>query len=123
MRYLILTCLMSFVFSCVNAQIRQSSPNSSETMRLLCHKWGLITMSSQGKVANISAEDAMYLTFRIDGSYTDSSARFRSFSGTWAYDNKSALLSTSVEGGRSKTKLVEVTQRELVIELEYPTVT
>lgn len=80
-------------------------------------------MSAQGKSANVPASEAMYVTYNADGSYTDSSARFSVSHGTWTYDSEKQFLYTIEKGGKTKTKVVKVSPNELIMEMEYPTVT
>jgi hypothetical protein len=123
MKALLLTSLTFLFLTSVFAQNKQASPESPETMKFLCGKWVLTTMSAQGKISNVPASEAMYVTYRTDGSYTDSSARFSVSHGTWTYDSKTDFLYTIEKGGKTKTKVVKATSSELIMELEYPTVT
>jgi hypothetical protein len=92
-------------------------------VKLLCQKWVLTTMSAQGKIANVPASKAMYVTYKPDGNFTDSSARFSVSHGTWTYDSETQILYTTEKVGKAKAKVVKLTPTELTVEMEYPTVT
>ena len=120
------TLLISLTF-CLNsiafAQNKQSSFAKQDTTKLFCKQWILTTMSAQGKSTNVPASEAIYVTYKADGSYIDSSARFRVSHGTWTYESKTQLLYMDGKGDKTKTKIVKVTPVELIMEIEYPTVT
>lgn len=122
MKAIILTSLTFCLLTTAFAQNNQLSPEKEEILKLFCQKWVLTTMAAQGKSANVPASEAMYLTYNVDGSYTDSSARFSVSHGTWTYDSKTQFLYTTEKGGKNKTKVLKVTSSELILEMDYPTV-
>ena len=123
MKAILLTSLTFCLLSTAIAQNKKLLSEKQDMMKLLCQKWLLTTMSAQGNSANVPASEAIYVTYSPDGSYTDSSARFSVSHGTWMYDSSSKLLYTNDKGGKTKTKIVKITPNELIMEMEYPTVT
>jgi hypothetical protein len=92
-------------------------------MKLFCQQWVLTTMSARGKSANVPTSEAMYINYKADKSYTDSSERFGVSHGTWTYENKTQLLYMDGKDDKTKTKIIKITTSELIMETEYPTVT
>lgn len=80
-------------------------------------------MAAQGKSASVPAAKAMYVTYKTDGSYTDSSARFGVSQGTWMYESETKLLYLDGKSDKTKTRVVKLTSSELVMETAYPAVT
>ena len=123
MKPTLLISLTFFLISTAFAQNMQLSSIKQDTIKLFCQQWVLTTMSAQGKSANVPASEAMYVTYKADGNYTDSSARFGVSRGTWTYESKTQLLYMDGKGNKTKTKIVKITPSELIMEMEYPTVT
>jgi hypothetical protein len=80
-------------------------------------------MSAQGKGSDVPASEAIYVTYKTDGSYTDCSARFGISHGTWRYESKTQVLYMDGRNDKVKTKVVKLAPGELVMEIEYPAVT
>jgi hypothetical protein len=112
-------CLLSTAF----AQNKQVFYKKQDTINLFCQHWVLTTMSAQGKSGNVPSSEAMYVTYKADGSYTDSSARFGVSHGTWTYESKTQLLYVDGNRAKVKTKIAKLASDELVMEIEYPTLT
>ncbi|HEX8316209.1 MAG TPA: lipocalin family protein [Flavisolibacter sp.] len=123
MKAILLTILIFCLITRAFAQNKQSPSERREMVKLLCQKWVLTTMSAQGKIANVPASKAMYVTYKPDGNFTDSSARFSVSHGTWTYDSETQILYTTEKVGKAKAKVVKLTPTELTVEMEYPTVT
>lgn len=112
--------LIIFIFCLTNTAIAQSNKLSDEErakMKPFCQKWMLTILSIQGKSANIPAGEANYLTYNEDGSYTDSSRKFKVSHGTWTYDGKTQFVYTNETGGKGKAKVIKVTKDELILEM------
>jgi len=119
----ILFIALTFYLACAAcAQNKQLTFTSEDTIKLLCNKWMLVTMSIQGKSANVPASKALYVTYKPGGNYTDSSARFGVIDGSWNYDSTTQILSTTEKGGTSKAKIVKLDTNELIMKIEKPTV-
>lgn len=123
MKVFLLTLLSFFLMTATFSQNKDLSSGRQDTMKLLCQRWVLTTMSAQGKSANVPASEAMYVTYYTDGKFMDSSARFNVSYGLWSYDNLNGCLYMTDKGDKNKTKVIKITPNELVLEMEYPTVT
>jgi len=108
-------CLPSQVFG----QTERPANEEQQIRSLLCQKWRLIVMDSDGRIINIPAGEASYLNFKNDGTYTDSTARFKVSNGLWTFNQSDKVLETIDKGGKSKIKIVTINSNELKTEIKY----
>src|SRR5690349_8827332 len=108
MKATLLIFLHFCIFTTAIAQTKQFSSEKQDTLRLFCQQWVLTTMSAQGKSVNVPAAEAMYVTYKADGSYIDSSARFGVSQGTWTYESKTQLLYLDGKSDKTKTRVVKL---------------
>jgi len=121
-RYVVM-CFTLCLFAGAFAQGEGKPPTYTDTLELLCQRWVSVTMSVGEKGAEIREDQAIYHTFKPDGSYTDSSALFGVSRGTWVYEQKTRRLYFEGKVDDVKSTIVKLTADELVIEIAYPAAT
>lgn len=102
------------------SQSKKVVSDKQRELKVFCGKWILTTMSQQDRSVTVPVSEADYIFYREDGTFTDSSSRFKVVHGTWTYDSKTQCLYTNDVGGKSKLKVVGVTQDSLILKLDVP---
>ena len=109
------------MLSMLNIVFSQSPKVGNDEQReskVFCGKWILTTISQQDRSVTVPSSEADYLFYKENGTYIDSSSRFKIAHGTWTYDSKAQFLYTNEVGGKSKFKVVSVSQDSLILKFE-----
>ena len=85
----------------------QSKPTEQQIKTMLCHKWKVSTIESQGE--KLPAEEDVYITFRKDGTFIDSQEGGKPSDNKWTYNHKTTTLTT----GDVSKKILRITEKEL----------
>lgn len=120
MKLLLSTILMLSILKMGFSQSKKVVTDEQNELKVFCGKWILTTMSRQDRSVTVPVSEANYIFYKEDGTYTDSSSRFKVTHGTWAYDSKTQFLYVNEVGGKSKFKVVSVTQDSLILKFDVP---
>jgi hypothetical protein len=118
MKAILLIVFIFFLPGIAFTQSKKLLNEESIEMKHIYGKWRLTIISQRDTSITVPVNEANYLVYKGDGSYSDSSSRFKVTHGTWTYDSKTQFLYTNEVGGKSKVNVVRVTKDELILKLE-----
>lgn len=95
-----------------------TSTQETEVKSMLCSNWKAVSLEANGRKAIVTKSSL--LSFKNDGTFTDSTEGLGKSIGSWTYNPLSKMLETIDKGGKSKAKLIELTDNKLIMEFEYP---
>jgi hypothetical protein len=111
--FVLLTTFSLKGFSQDNTAFKEAQVKS-----LLCRNWKAVSMEANGRKAIVTK--ASILSFKNDGTFTDSTEGFGKSQGSWIYHHLTKSLETIDKGGKSIAKLIELTGDKFILEMEYP---
>ena len=116
--------LILLIFTIINsqavfAQTKPQSQTEQEIKTMLCHKWKLTHMETQGERNSLPPDmGESYMLLKSDGTLIETDEG-KDYQGKWAYDHKTMTLKTDDKDGVEKHKIIKITDTELIIKSKF----